>query len=185
MKQLLYIVTVGLFLCSNAFSKVSEKQQSIINCADKSFLSLEFEYLKELTSLYIFDSEILKLNEDIDKHQQRIKKIMDNSEKNTAEWISKNPSPLTGSGMEKLKNWINEKDKIFNRAMALALEVSKEKKKLEVSRDILIRERIKKEVPNMTASSKAQKFDKYFDKFIGCERMYNEFPESFKIKYLN
>ena len=132
MKKLLYILIVGLFLCSNAFSSISEKKQSIINCADKGFLSLQFEYLKELTSLYIFDSEILKLNEDIDVHQQKIKKIMDNSEKNTADWISKNPSPSTGSGMKKLNNWINEKDKIFNRAMTVALEVSNEKKKLEV-----------------------------------------------------
>ena len=135
MKKFLFILVFGLSLCSNSFSKITEKQQSIINCADMGFLLLEFEYLKELTSLYIFDSEILKLNEEIDILQQKIKKIMDNSEKSTAEWISKNPSPLSGV---KLKNWINEKDKIFNKAMTLALQVSKEKKKLEQLRDTLI-----------------------------------------------
>lgn len=185
MKKFTFILFLGLSLCSNAFSTINEKKQSIVNCADKSFLSLEFEYLKGLTSLYIFDSEILNLNEDIDILQKRIKKIMDNSEKNTANWIAKNPSPLTGSGMEKLKNWINEKDKFFENAMVLALQVSKEKKKLENSRDILIHQKIKEKVPKMTASSKAKEFEKYFDKFIECERMYNEYPESFKIKYLN
>ena len=123
MKKFIFILILGLSLHNNAFSKITEKKQSIIYCADKDFLSLEFAYLKGLTSLYLLDSEILKLNKEIDILQERINNKLIILKKNTAEWISKNTSTLPGSGMQELDNCIKENDKSFDKEMDLSLQI--------------------------------------------------------------